>query len=271
MALLDLAIFVHEEISAVAVQDTGPSARKRCRMLLVKPVARRLDAKKLDRQIVEKGMEKPDGIRAAADRGKERIRRPSFGGEHLSAGFFADHTLKIPHHRSVRMRARGRPDEIKSVPNIGDPVAQRLVHRVLERLGAALNRHDLSAEQIHAKDVWLLSLDIDRAHVNHAFKAKARAGRCGRNPMLACPGLGDDSRLPHPAGEEYLAKHIVNLMGASVVELLALEVDLGTAGFPGRSRPLAHVTGKARGIIERRGPACVMSEKIVKLRLECGV
>ena len=47
--------------------------------------------------------------------------------------------------------------------------------------------------------------------------------------MLAGAGLGDDARLAHPAGEQDLAEHVVDLVRAGVVELLALEIDLCAA------------------------------------------
>ena len=54
--------------------------------------------------------------------------------EHLLARLTADDRLKIAHHRRVRMRPGHGPDAIEGVVNIGDPVAQRVVHRILERL-----------------------------------------------------------------------------------------------------------------------------------------
>jgi hypothetical protein len=47
--------------------------------------------------------------------------------------------------------------------------------------------------------------------------------------MLTRPRLGDDACFAHAAGEKNLAKHIVYLMRAGVVQFLALEVDFGVA------------------------------------------
>jgi hypothetical protein len=46
-------------------------------------------------------------------------------------------------------------------------------------------------------------------------------------PCWPGPGLGDDALLAHAAGEKDLAQHVVDLVGAGMVQLLALEVDLG--------------------------------------------
>ena len=158
----------------------------------------------------------------------ESGRRPS-SFLHLRAHLVADDALEVAHHRRIGMRAGGRADAVERVVDIGDPVAQRLVHRVLQRARARLHGHDFRAEQVHAEDVGLLPLDIDRAHVDDAFEAEARAGGGGRDAMLAGAGLGDDARLAHAAGEQDLAEHVVDLVRAGVVQLLALEIDFRAA------------------------------------------
>ncbi len=106
----------------------------------------------------------------------------------------ADHALEIAHHRGIGMRARRRADAIERVGDIGDPVAQRLVHRVLQRARARLHRHDFGAQHLHAENVRLLPLDVDRAHVDDAGQAEARAGGRGGDAVLAGARLGDDAR-----------------------------------------------------------------------------
>ena len=195
----------------------------------MKPEARRLDAVDFDGRIVEKGMEQADGVGAAADAGEQRIRQPALGLLHLRPDLLADDALEVPHHGGIGMRTGRRADAIEGVGDIGDPVAQRLIHGVLQRLCARLDRHDLGAEQLHAEDVRLLPLDIDGAHIDDAIEPEPRAGGRGRNAMLARPGLGDDARLAHAAREQDLAQHIVDLVRAGVVQLLALEVNFRAA------------------------------------------
>jgi hypothetical protein len=76
--------------------------------------------------------------------------------------------------------------------------------------------------------------------------------------VLAGAGLGDDALLAHAARQHDLAEHVVHLVRAGVVELLALEIDLGAA----------EMLGQALGEIERRGPADIMLEIAVHLSLE---
>ena len=48
---------------------------------------RRFDADHLDAGVVEEGMEKADGIRAAADAGDQRVGQAAFGALHLLRAF----------------------------------------------------------------------------------------------------------------------------------------------------------------------------------------
>src|SRR4051812_32359670 len=156
------------------------------------------------------------------------------------------------------MRAGDRADAVERVGDVRDPVAQGLVHRVLEGLGAGLDRDDLGAEHLHAEDVRLLPLDIDCAHVDDAVEREAGAERRGRDAVLARTGLGDDPPLAHASGDEDLAEHVVHLVGAGVVQLVALEVDLRAA----------EMLGQALGEVERARSADVMGQVGGHLGLE---
>ena len=74
-----------------------------------------------------------------------------------------------------------------------------------------------------------LPLDVLRAHVHHAFEAKARRNGGRGHAVLAGAGLGDDARLAHAPGEQRLADGVVDLVRAGVVQVLALEADLRAA------------------------------------------
>ena len=91
----------------------------------------------------------------------------------------------------------------------------------------------LGAEHFHAEDIGLLPLYVDRAHIDDALQAEARAGRRRRDAMLAGSCFRDDALLAHAPREQNLAEHIVDLVRASVVELVALEIDLGAFALAG--------------------------------------
>ena len=85
----------------------------------------------------------------------------------------------------------------------------------------------LGAEQVHPGDVERLAAGVDRAHVDGAVEPEVRRrGRAG-DAVLAGAGLGDHAGLAHPPGQQRLAEHVADLVGAGVVEVLALEQDPG--------------------------------------------
>ena len=76
--------------------------------------------------------------------------------------------------------------------------------------------------------------------------------------MLAGAGLGDDALLAHPPRHHDLAEHVVDLVRAGVVQLLALEIDFRAA----------EMFGQPLGEIQRRRPADIVLEVAVHFRLE---
>ena len=129
--------------------------------------------------------------------------------------------------------------------DVGHPVAQGFVHRVLQGAGAGGDRNHFGAQELHAEDVGLLAVDVGGAHVDHALHAEARGHGGSGHAVHAGAGLGDDALLAHALGQQDLADAVVDLVRAGVVELFALEVDLRAAA----------VFGQALGEVQRRGAA----------------
>jgi hypothetical protein len=159
------------------------------------------------------------------------------------------------------MRPGDGADDVEGVLDVGHPVAHRLVERVLERAAAGLHRNHLGAQKLHAIDVLGLAHDVFAAHVDHALHAVARRDRGGSHPVLARAGFGDHARLAHAPGQQRLADGVVDLVGAGVVEILALEIDLGAAQH---RRP-------APRVVDGRGPADEVGEFVAELGHELGV
>ena len=162
-----LTVLILQQIGARAVQNAGRALRECCGVMRGrKPLARRFDAVNGDRRLIEERMEQTDGVRAAADARDQEIGQPALALHQLRARLFADHGLKIAHHRRIRMRARGRADDVERVMHVRDPVAQRLVHRIFQRARARADGPHFGAQQIHAEHVRLLPLDVHLAHVD---------------------------------------------------------------------------------------------------------
>ena len=249
MRLGDLPVVVLKQVGAVAVQDARPAAGERGRMQAGREaVAGRLDAVDLDVAVVEEGVEQADGVGAAADGGDQRIRQAALRRQHLLARLAADDALEVAHHGRIGMRPGHRADAVEGGLDVGDPVAQGLVHGVLEGARARLHRHDLGAQHLHAEHVRLLPLDVDGAHIDDAIEPEAGAQRRRGDAVLAGAGLGDDALLAHAPGEQDLAEDVVHLVRAGVVQLVALQVDLGAA----------EMLGQALGEIERARAADIV-------------
>ena len=77
-------------------------------------------------------------------------------------------------------------------------------------------------------------------------------------PCWPGAGFGDDARLAHAPREQRLADHVVDLVRAGVIEVLALQPDLRAAKL---ARP-------ALRVIHRRGTSDVVLELALELRDE---
>lgn len=184
--------------------------------------------------IVEKTGEDAHRVAAAADAGGDDVRQVSRHFQDLFARLDADDVLEIPHHHRERMWADDRADAIDLVFRIADVGAKRGIHRFLEGFEAVGGGDHARAEDLHAGDVGRLLGDVHLAHVDVAFEAEVGGGGGERHAVHAGPGLGDEFLLAHVSREQALAHAVVELVRAGVVEVLALQVDLGLAEFFGK-------------------------------------
>ena len=138
---------------------------------------------------------------------------------------------------------------------IASLIASRSVREPLD------DRPHLGPEQLHAEHIRLLAADVFLAHVDDALQAEAGTGRGGGDAVLPGAGFGDHAPLAHPHGEQGLAERVVDLMGAGVVQVFALQIDLGAAVF--LAQPL--------GVIQRRRPADIMPQQIAQFGLKLSI
>src|SRR5207249_758385 len=100
-----------------------------------------------------------------------------------------------------------------------------------------------------------------RPHADLAAHAEERGHGGGRHPVLAGARLGDQPALLQPACNQRLSDRVVDLVGAGVEQVLALEEDAGTAEPP----------REAAGEVEPGRPSGVLAEPARELALEGGV
>ena len=230
MGIHGLAVVVLHQVALGAVQHAREAQRNgRCVAAGVDAVAAGLEAVELHRGVIQETVEEADGVGTAADAGSHGVGQASGLGDDLLAGLLADDLVEVADHGGERVSAGDGAQQVVGVVHVGDPVAQGLVDGVLERLRACRHRDDGGTEQPHARHVQRLPAGVLRAHVDHAFQA--HEGSCGGrgNAVLARSGLGDDAGLAHALGQQCLAQHVVDLVAAGVVQVLALEEDTHSA------------------------------------------
>ena len=205
-------------------------------------------------------MEHADGVAAGAHAGHDAVGQPAFFGQDLLAGLVADHRLEVAHHGGIGRRPHHRADDVVGGLDVGHPVADGLVGRVLEGAAARCDRQHLGAEQPHAEHVELLAADVLFAHVDMALEAEERGHRGRGDSVLPGARLGDDALLAHAHREQDLAERVVDLVRAGVGQVLTLEVDAA-----------AHAPQRAAGEEQRRRPAGIVGLQGAEFGEEVGV
>ena len=159
------------------------------------------------------------------------------------------------------MRTRRGAYDVERVVAVGDPVAQGLVHRVLQRrasLGDGVHRR---AEHAHASDVRRLAVHVYRAHVYLAGHSEERGDCRGRDAVHSRARLRDESALAHALREQGLSDGVVHLVRAGVVEVLSLQ----------DYRRAAELFGEAAADGDRRLASDVVVQQLRELALEGGI
>ena len=248
-----LSPLVLHEVTLRAVHDAGNGSADRS-------TTGRLGTDQLSVGVGKPG-EDARGVGAATDAGDDIVGHAAveeLGA--LLAGLVTDDTVELADHPRVRVRPHDRAKAVVGVLDRRHPVAHCLVDGVLERLAARLGGPNLGAEQLHPKDVELLALDVDGAHVDDTLHAEQGSGRRAGDTVLTGAGLGDDAGLAHALGEQGLAEHIVDLVAAGVVEVLSLEEDAAAEFF-----------AETMAFRQRRRTARVGAQQMIEFIAERGI
>ena len=76
--------------------------------------------------------------------------------------------------------------------------------------------------------------------------------------MLAGAGFGNHAALAHPQGQQGLPERVVDFVGAGVIQIFALQINLCPAD----------VLAQPLGMIQRRRSADIMLEQVVQFAVE---
>src|SRR5690348_4258227 len=268
MRCRDLAIRSLKDVSIRSLQHAGSRPGKSaCGRQTRRVLAQRVSASTgfgahhLHIRIAQKRVKQSNRIGSAAHARDQAIRQPVFRAHNLFARFLADHFVEVAHDLGVGMRTQDGPEQVVRIVNVGDPIAHRLVDRVLERLAAGIDANYLRTEQPHSHHVEPLALHVFRAHVHRARKAEPRRYGCGRYAVLARAGLRDHARLAHADRKQSLAKAVIDLVCARVKQVFAFQINSRAAKL--RRQPLAK--------LQRRWPAGEIVQQSIQLCLEAAV
>ena len=223
-----------------------------------KALAAGLDADELHLGVVDEPGEESDRVRSAADAGDGLVGEPPVLFEALPARLAPDDALEVAHHLGGGRGTRHRADHVERVVAVGHPVAERLVHGVLQRCAALGDGVYLRAQELHALDVRRLPVDVQCAHVDLARHPEER-GDCRRgDAMHPRARLGDQTALAHALCEERLSNRVVDLVCAGVVEVFAFQED---------RRPAKMIREPPRAG-ERTFPAHIVAQEFLELASE---
>ena len=265
VSLGDLPAIVAQHVALRAVQDADATRRQRRRVLAARDTRpRRLDAVESDRVVGHEPAKEPYCVGPAAHARDRRVRQGARRLQDLRARLLPDDALEARDQIRVGVRACGAPDAVIRGAHVGDPVAERLVHGVLQRARARVDRDDLRAEELHAPHVGSLARHVLRAHVDLARQVEERARRRRRDAVLARARLRDDAALAHLLREERLAERVVDLVRARVTEVLPLEEEPGEHLARGVDRvrePLCFGEGRRPPDVALEQPAPLLVER----------
>ncbi len=258
MRLGDLAVLVLQQIGLVAVEHAGRSAGEAGGMLaLSSPWPAASTPSIATSASSRNGWNRPIAFDpppiAATSRSGRRSIRPRASARALPCRSPTGSRGPAPD----RMRAGGGADDVESVVDVRDPVAQGLVHRILQRLRAGGDGRGLRRRAARMRK----TLGCCRSTSLGAHEDRCRAGRSAPRPWRWRRHAGRRRSpammrvLPMRHGEQDLADAIVDLVRAGVVQLLALEIDLRALARRGVG---AQSLGQALGIIERARAADIM-------------
>ena len=158
----------------VRLPCSGTATGDRGGVELCQAMPRRFHTEDFHGGIVEEGTKQSHRIGAAANAGARcEIPQGALDFLHLRAGLDAHNGLEVAHHHRMD---RG-PATVPMQRNVLCTLVtqSRSASFIASFSARRTERHDLARQHFHVDHVGLLPLDVDRAHIDHAFEPEPRA------------------------------------------------------------------------------------------------
>ncbi|OXR39626.1 hypothetical protein B7C42_08306 [Nocardia cerradoensis] len=169
----------------------------------------------------------------------------------------------VAHHARIGCGPGGGAEQEMRGFGVRHPISHGLGHRGFQAAIAGTNGAHIRPEQAHPHDVALLPGHIVGAHVDHTRQSEHGADGRHRDAVLPCPGFGDDAGLAHPHGQQRLPERVVDLVGAGVRHILALEEHPHPGHFQRPREP--------RRRVQQRRPADALAQQPVEFTVIFGI
>src|SRR5713226_9441883 len=92
----------------------------------------------------------------------------------------------------------------------------------------------LGTEHLHPVHVQFLPVHVLDPHVDFRAQSQSGARHSGSNPMLSRPCFSNDPPLPHFPSKESLAESIVDLVRATMQEILSFQLNPSPSSVTGQ-------------------------------------
>jgi hypothetical protein len=130
---LDLAALVTQDVALRAMENSDPAGGEGRRVTVaLDAVSSGLDAVEPHARVGEEAAKEPDGVRPSAHARDCRVGQGRGAVEKLPASLLPDDALEAGDQLRVRVRSGRATDAVVRRLHVRDPVAKRLVHRVLQ-------------------------------------------------------------------------------------------------------------------------------------------
>ena len=197
-----------------------------------------------------------DRVGTSAHAGSDLVRQVACLLDKLCPGFFADAELEVTDHQREGMRTCSCSDAVNRIFVLSGIGHKSSVNGFFEGLEAETYRNDICAQKFHAGYVGSLFGNVDFAHVDIALESEIGGRCCKSNTVLTRTCLGNQFLLAHVLGQKSFAHAVVEFVGAGMVEILSLEIDLRPAQEIGQVLAMVDRCGTALEILADAAELC---------------